>query len=61
MFNLKNVDAQSTNIQLITMKDLNEIVIDALLSPISLLIKFKTIKFEKIRIYKSQNENEYQQ
>ena len=60
MFNLKNVDVQSTNAQLITSEDLNEAVVDALLSQILLSFKFKIIKPEKMRTYKNQNENEHQ-
>ena len=60
MFNLKNVDATSTSVQSLTFENSNEIAIDALLLQISLSFKFKIIKFEKMRIYKSQSENEHQ-
>ena len=60
-FNLKNVDAQSSNVQFLTSKNLNETAIDALLLQISLSFKFKIIKLEKMRIYKSQSKNEHQQ
>ena len=59
--NLKNADAQSTNVQLMIFKKSNVIiVIDALLSQITLSFKSKIIKFEKMRTYKSQNEKEHQ-
>ena len=61
MFNLKNADVQSTNVQFLIFKNLSETAIDALLSQIFLSFKFKIIKFKKIRIYKSQSENKYQQ
>ena len=60
IFNLKNADAQLTNIQSLTFKNLNKTAIDALLLQISLSFKFKIIKFEKIKVYKSQSENEHQ-
>ena len=60
MFNFRNADAQSTSVQFLTSENLNETAIDTLFSQIFLLFKFKIIKFEKIRVYKSQNENEYQ-
>ena len=41
-------------------KNLNNVIVDALLSQISLSFKFKIIKFEKIKIYKNQSENEHQ-
>ena len=54
MLNLKNVDAQLTNVQLIIFKKLDATVaVDALLSQIILLFKSKIIKFEKMRTYKS--------
>ena len=59
MFNLRDVDAQSTNTQSLTFENSNETAIDALLLQISLLFKLKIIKFEKIKIYKSQSENEH--
>ena len=59
MFSLKNVDVQSANAQSLTFKNSNETAIDTLLLQISLSFKFKIIKFEKIRIYKSQSENEH--
>ena len=55
MFNLKKANAQSANTQF-----LNETAVDALLSQIFLSLKFKIIKLEKMRIYKSQSENEHQ-
>ena len=60
MFNLKNDDAQSMSAQSLTSKNLNEAAIDTLLSQISLSFKFKIIKFEKIKVYKNQSENEHQ-
>ena len=60
MFNLKNADAASTNTQSLTFKNLSEIAIDVLLSQIFLSSKFKIIKSEKMKIYKSQSENEHQ-
>ena len=52
--NLRNADAQSTNVQSIIFKKLNAIiVIDALLSQITLSFKSKIIKFEKMKIYKN--------
>ena len=56
MFNLKNADAQSINVQSLTFRNLNEAVIDALFSQISLSFKFKIIKLEKMKIYKNQSE-----
>ena len=53
MFNLKNVDVQPTNVLFLTFKNLNEIAIDIFLLQILLFFKFKIIKFEKIKIYKS--------
>ena len=53
IFNLKDADAQSANVQSLTFKNSSEAAIDALLSQISLSFKFKIIKFEKIKIYKS--------
>ena len=60
MFNLKNADVQSTNVQFLIFKNLNETAIDVLFLQISLSFKFKIIKFKKMRIYKKQNENEHQ-
>ena len=60
MFNLKDADVQSTNALSLIFKSLNKITIDTLLSQISLLFKFKIIKFEKMKTYKNQNENEHQ-
>ena len=60
MFNLKKVNVQSVSVQSLTFKNSNETAINALLTQISLLFKFKIIKFQKIRAYKDQNENEYQ-
>ena len=61
MFNLKNADAASTSAQSLTSENSSETAIDVLLSQISLSSKFKIIKFEKMRVYKSQSENEHQQ
>ena len=53
MLSLKNVDAQSANVQLIIfIKSEATIAIDALLSQIILSFKSKIIKFEKMRTYK---------
>ena len=60
MFNLRDVDAQSTNVQSLTSENLNKTATDALLSQISLSFKFKIIRFEKMKIYKNQSENEHQ-
>ena len=61
MLSLKNVDAQSTNVQSTTFKKLNATVaVDALLSQIILSFKLKIIKFEKMKTYKNQSENEHQ-
>ena len=60
MFNLKNADVAPTNAQFLTSENLNETAADVLLSQISLSSKFKIIKFEKMKIYKSQSENEHQ-
>ena len=60
MFSLEDAGAASTNAQFLTSENLSEIAIDVLLSQISLLSKFKIIKFEKMRIYKNQSENEHQ-
>ena len=60
MFSLKNAGAASTNVQSLTFENLNETAIDVLLSQISLSFKFKIIKFEKMKTYKSQSENEHQ-
>ena len=59
MFNLKYADMQSTNIQSLMFKNLNKTAIDALFLQILLSFKFKIIKFEKMRIYKNQSENEH--
>ena len=59
--NLKNADAQSTNIQsTIFKKSKTTVAVDALLSQITLSFKSKIIKFEKMKIYKNQNKNEHQ-
>ena len=60
IFNLKNVGAQSTNVQSMTFENLNGTAVDALLSQIFLSFKFKIIKPEKMRTYKGQSENEHQ-
>ena len=58
---LKNVDAQSANVQSTIFKKSDATVAaDALLSQITLSFKSKIIKFEKMRTYKNQNENEHQ-
>ena len=61
MFNLKDADAQSTNIQSLTSENLKKAVINALLLQIFLSFESKIIKFEKIRTYKNQTKNEHQQ
>ena len=54
MLSLKNVDAQSASVQSTIFKKSDAtIAIDALLSQITLSLKLKIIKFEKMRIYKS--------
>ena len=61
MLNLKNAGAQSANVQLtIFEKSDATIAVDALLSQITLSFKLKIIKFEKMKTYKSQSENEHQ-
>ena len=58
---LKNVDAQSASAQLTIFEKSNATVaVDALLSQIILSFKLKIIKFEKMKIYKNQSENEHQ-
>ena len=51
---------QLTNAQSLTFENSNEAAADALILQISLSSKFKIIKLEKIKIYKSQSENEHQ-
>ena len=60
MSNLEDAGAASTNAQSLTSENLNETATDVLLSQIPLSSKSKIIKFEKMRAYKSQNENEHQ-
>ena len=60
MFNLENADAQSTNAQFLTFKNSSETAADTLFSQIFLSFKFKIIKLEKMKAYKSQSENEHQ-
>ena len=60
MSNLEDADVTSTNAQSLTFENLSETAIDVLLSQISLSLKFKIIKFEKMKAYKSHNENEHQ-
>ena len=60
MFNLRNADAASTSTQSLTSENLSETAADVLLSQIFLSFKFKIIKLEKMRAYKSQSENEHQ-
>ena len=60
MSNLRDADAVSTNAQSLTSEDLSGTTADVLLSQIPLSLKSKIIKFEKMRIYKSQSENEHQ-
>ena len=60
MSSLRNADAALTNAQSLTSEDSSETATDVLLSQISLLFKSKIIKPEKIKTYKSQNENEHQ-
>ena len=51
---LKNVDAQSANVQSTIFEKSNATVaVDALLSQITLSFKSKIIKFEKMKIYKN--------
>ena len=58
---LKNADAQSAIVQSTIFEKSNAtIAIDALLSQITLSLKSKIIKFEKMKIYKNQSENEHQ-
>ena len=58
--NLENVDAQSANVQsMIFKKSDATVAVDVLLSQITLSFKSKIIKFEKMRTYKSQSENEH--
>ena len=58
---LRNADAQSTNVQLMIFEKSNATVaINALLSQIILSLKSKIIKFEKMKTYKDQSENEHQ-
>ena len=54
MFSLRNADTQSANVQSLTSKDSNETATDTLFLQIPLLFKFKIIKPEKMKIYKSQ-------
>ena len=57
----KIVDSQSVNVQSIKFKKLTVVAAaDALLLNISLSFKSKIIKFEKMKAYKSQSENEHQ-
>ena len=60
MFNLENADAASTSAQSLTSENSSETTTDVLLSQNSLSFKFKIIKFEKIKVYKNQSENEHQ-
>ena len=61
ILSLENVDAQSANAQLTIFKKLNATnAVDALLSQITLSPKLKIIKFEKMKTYKNQSENEHQ-
>ena len=60
MSNLKNAGAAPANAQPLTFENPNETAADVLLSQIPLSSKFKIIKPEKMRIYKSQSENEHQ-
>ena len=60
MFNLRDADAALTSAQSLTSENLSETAADVLLSQIPLSFKFKIIKLEKMRIYKSQSENEHQ-
>ena len=60
MSSLKSADAQSTNVQSTTFEKSNAIIaIDALLSQITLSLKLKIIKSEKMKTYKNQSENKY--
>ena len=61
MLSLKSADAQLTNAQSTIFEKLNATVAtDALLFQITLSFKLKIIKFEKMKIYKNQSENEHQ-
>ena len=42
-------------------QNLNNAVVDALLSEVFLSFEFKMIKLDKMKIYKNKNEDEYQQ
>ena len=56
----KIADNQLTNVQSMRFKKLTvAVTADALLLNISLSFKLKIIKFEKMRTYKSQSENEH--
>ena len=60
MSNLRDADAVPADAQPLTSENSSETAADVLLSQISLSFKSKIIKFEKMRIYKSQSENEHQ-
>ena len=60
MSNLEIAESQSTNAQSMRFKNLIiAATVNALLSSISLLFKLKIIKFEKMKVYKNQSENEH--
>ena len=60
MSNLRDADAVPADAQPLTSENSSETAADVLLSQISLSFKFKIIKFEKMRTYKGQSENEHQ-
>ena len=61
MLSSEIADSQSANAQSMKFKKLTvAVAADALLSSIFLSLNLKIIKSEKMRIYKSQSENEHQ-
>ena len=61
MLSLKNASAQSANVQLTIFEKSNvTVAVNALLSQIILSLKLKIIKFEEMKTYKNQSENEHQ-
>ena len=60
MFSLRDADAVSANAQSLTPGNSSGTATDVLLSQIPLSFKSKIIKFEKMKIYKGQSENEHQ-
>ena len=60
ILSLEIAESQSANTQLMRFKKLIiATIVDALLSSISLSFKLKIIKFEKIKTYENQSENEH--